>query len=57
MRECVQDQLDSIRDAQLIVDPQQGFVDRVLFYAELLRDFAVANPFCYEVDDLFLSWT
>jgi len=34
MRECVQDQLDTIGDAQLIVNPQQRFLDRVLFYAE-----------------------
>jgi hypothetical protein len=46
VRECVQDQLDTIGDAQLVVDPQQRLFHRVLFDAELLRNLAVADAFC-----------
>jgi len=55
MRECVQNQLDSIRDADLVVDAEQRFLDGVFFDAELLRDLAINNPFRDQADDLVFS--
>ena len=53
--ECVQYKLDSVRDADLVVDAEQRFLDRVFLDPELLRNLAVPDPFRDQADDLVFS--
>ena len=52
VRECEENEFDSIRDPQLAVNPQQSLLDRVLLDSELLRDFPIAGSFRDQIDDL-----
>jgi hypothetical protein len=53
--EGIQDQFDSIGDAQLVIGAQQGFLDGVFLDAELLGNLAIADAFGNQIDDLFFA--
>ena len=56
MCEYVQYKLDPVRDADLVINAKQRFFDSVFFDTELLRDFAITNPFRDQADDLVFPW-
>jgi len=53
--EYEQYKLDPVRDADFVVDAEQGFFDGVFFDPELLRDLAITHSLRDQTDDLILS--
>lgn len=55
MGERIKNKFNSIRDAQFVIDMQQGFLHGIFGNAESKRDFAISGTFGNQVYDLVLA--